>query len=50
MNTHIGDKIFPEHTMSCGKVSQKSAQGCRKICGGKKDKERKKERNHRAKI
>jgi len=38
MNTHIGDKNISGHTASCGKVSRKSAQGRRKICGGKNDK------------
>jgi len=39
MNILIGDRLFQDngHTTLCGKVSQKSAQGRRKI-GGRKNK------------
>jgi len=37
MNIHIGDKTF-EGTPRRVAVSRKSAQGRRKICGGKKEK------------
>jgi len=33
MNTLIGDKTISGHTVCCGKVSRKSAQGHRKIGG-----------------
>ena len=34
--TYTGDKIF-QNTPRREAVSRKSAQGCRKICGGKKE-------------